>query len=623
MNFKIVTEENLSEFLNFVSQELGFTFSEDGLPLTLKKEEGILKIDAQESKISITYQEKAHLFRALTIMVARFGEYYHLSETPQFKEIGPMMDFSRNAIMSVEGLKRYIILCAKMGLNSIMLYLEDTYEIPEYPYFGYLRGRYSQKEISELCEFGDFLGVEVIPAIQTLGHLKNPLKWSFANGMKDTDDTLLVGEDKTYEFLEAAIRSIKKSFKTNKIHIGMDEAHNLGRGRYLDKHKEFNQLQLMKIHLKKVTDICEKYDLHPMMWSDMFFRLGSKIGDYYDTEVHIPQKVAESMPDIDMVYWDYYHENQNVYDSLIKAHKELNRPVIFAGGLWIWNGLAPNFGKAIATSQAGLTSAKQNHVDVVYATLWGDDGGETPFISALFGLQLYAEHQFHQEVSMEFVKKQFTLFHHLKGEDFLLLNEFDATPGIPVDNLENSNASKLLLYQDILYGTYEKTLANYPLKTHYKQLAEKLKSVTVNSDTEEMFVFYLQLAEVLTLKADVGINIQKAYTDGDRDALKAQLVLLDQLKTSLEKLASHHRKVWYQWNKAFGFEVMDLRYGSLILRIETAKARIHSFLVGEIEHLEELEVEKLTYDKPNYFGNDMVGFGFYENIYTVSKISGV
>lgn len=623
MDFKIVTEENLNEFLNFVSQELNFTFNEEGLPLTLQKERGILKVDAQKNGINIIYQEKAHLFRALATVVARFGETYQLCEFPQFEEIGPMADFSRNGIMSVTGLKRYVTLCAKMGLNRFMLYLEDTYEIPEYPYFGYLRGRYSQKEISELCDFGDVIGVEIIPSIQTLGHLKNPLKWSFANGMKDMEDTLLVGEEKTYEFLDAAICSIQKAFKTNKIHIGMDEAHNLGRGKYLDQHDKVNRLQLMEEHLARVTKICQKYQLHPMMWSDMFFRLGSKIGDYYDTEAHIPQKVAENMPKVDMVYWDYYHRDVGTYDSLIQAHYELKQPIIFAGGLWTWNGLAPNYGKAIATSQAGLISAKRNHVKAVYATLWGDDGGETPLISALFGLQLYAEHQFYQEVSMEFVKKQFHIFHLLDGEDFLLLNKFDATPGISEDNFENSNASKLLLYQDILYGTYEKNLADYPLRIHYKKLAEKLRLVTTNSDTEEMFAFYAQLAEVLTLKADIGTNIQEAYIKSDNDLLKKQLVALNNLKIALENLAIKHRKVWYQWNKSFGFEVIDLRYGSLLMRIETAKIRITSFLTGEVKHLEELEVEKLTYDKPGYLSEDMVGFGFYENIYTVSKISGV
>ena len=37
-----------------------------------------------------------------------------------------------------------------MGLNSMMLYTEDTYTVDNYPYFGYLRGRYSKEELKEI-----------------------------------------------------------------------------------------------------------------------------------------------------------------------------------------------------------------------------------------------------------------------------------------------------------------------------------------------------------------------------------------------------------------------------------------------------------------------------------------
>ena len=78
-----------------------------------------------------------------------------------------------------------------------MLYMEDTYEIPEYPYFGHLRGRYTQVELKALDTYAQAVGVTLIPAIQTLAHLTNPLKWQFAGNIRDTEDILLVGEEET------------------------------------------------------------------------------------------------------------------------------------------------------------------------------------------------------------------------------------------------------------------------------------------------------------------------------------------------------------------------------------------------------------------------------------------
>ena len=55
----------------------------------------------------------------------------------------------------------------------LMLYTEDTYEVDNQPYFGYLRGRYSQKELREIDDYAFKHGMELIPAIQTLAHLKS------------------------------------------------------------------------------------------------------------------------------------------------------------------------------------------------------------------------------------------------------------------------------------------------------------------------------------------------------------------------------------------------------------------------------------------------------------------
>ena len=59
-----------------------------------------------------------------------------------FNKLGVMIDCSRNAVMSVPTLKRWIDITASLGYNMLMLYTEDTYEVDNQPYFGYLRGRY-------------------------------------------------------------------------------------------------------------------------------------------------------------------------------------------------------------------------------------------------------------------------------------------------------------------------------------------------------------------------------------------------------------------------------------------------------------------------------------------------
>ena len=118
----------------------------------------------------------------------------------QYERLGVMIDVSRNAVMSVEGLKAYFQCLSKMGYNSVWLYTEDVYEVEGEPYFGYQRGRYSMKELRELDDYAASLGIELIPCIQTLAHLDSYVVWKQVP--VDSGDTLLVGEERTYEFIE-------------------------------------------------------------------------------------------------------------------------------------------------------------------------------------------------------------------------------------------------------------------------------------------------------------------------------------------------------------------------------------------------------------------------------------
>ena len=89
-----------------------------------------------------------------------------------------MIDCSRNGVMKVEAVKNWIDITADMGYNTVMLYIEDTYEVNNNPYFGYGRGRYSKQELKEIDAYAVKNGMEFIPCIQTLAHLNAIVNWS-------------------------------------------------------------------------------------------------------------------------------------------------------------------------------------------------------------------------------------------------------------------------------------------------------------------------------------------------------------------------------------------------------------------------------------------------------------
>ncbi len=50
-----------------------------------------------------------------------------------YKSFGVMLDMSRNAVMSLPSLKRFLPIIRKMGYDTVFLYVEDTYEVDGEP----------------------------------------------------------------------------------------------------------------------------------------------------------------------------------------------------------------------------------------------------------------------------------------------------------------------------------------------------------------------------------------------------------------------------------------------------------------------------------------------------------
>ena len=163
------------------------------------------------------------------------------------KTVCALIDCSRNAVMTIPSLKKFITLLSEIGYNAVMLYTEDTYELPGYKFFGYMRGGFTKAQLKELDEFAEGIGVEIIPCVQMLAHLKTTIKWGELP--RDTDDILLVDDEGTYKYIEKVFETMSECFKTRRMHIGLDEADLLGRGRFLKTHEYESHLSILRRHI--------------------------------------------------------------------------------------------------------------------------------------------------------------------------------------------------------------------------------------------------------------------------------------------------------------------------------------------------------------------------------------
>jgi hypothetical protein len=341
------------------------------------------------------------------------------------------------------------------------------------------------------------------------------------------------------------------------------------------------------------------HGLRPMMWSDMmmhFASVGNTAGRHgYDITLEHDEKTKDKFPDgIDQVFWDYYNDSEEFYSKNIDNHREyLGDCTLFAGGVWAWSGYAPLYRRSLGFTLPALETCKTKGVKEVVATVW-HNGSECSLILALAGLAWYADCGYKGYYVEESVKQCFEFATLQSYDDFVLLE------GVEEPNQDLYALSRPMLYNDPLISLAGKNLeALDNCAEYYNQLTSKILECRVDKEYAPAFDVIAKLSSLFENKADFEVRLKHAYDLGDRETLKNMKDECDLIIEKLKALRLSHRSSWMRYNKPFGWEVFDIRYGGMIMRFETCRDRLCAYLLGEIERIEELEAERLRIDCSN------------------------
>ena len=514
---------------------------------------------------------------------------------PRFARLAAMIDLSRNSVYTLPTMKKFLCQLALMGFNTAYLYMEDTYELPGYPYFGYRRGRYSVAEQMELDGFADALGIELVPCIQTLAHLRTAIRWQYMAPMRDTVDNLMVGQDGTVALVEAMIAHFSKTFRSRRIHLGMDEAVSLGTGRYL-RHEGYRpHRDIIMEHLHITCGLCKKYGLEPMIWDDMLFRDQTPLMNYYgDSAPLTPDQKAQFPDNLSFVYWDYYHDTQEEYERQLKRRGCVK--TLFAGGVWKWGGWAPNFTKSFHDSICAVEACCAYEVQEIIVTLWGDDGDETPLATVLPGLALFGLLRFgHAQPSQ--TDALCRLLSDTPLSTYEAMEQLDLIPELPEKNLEALIPHKLLLYGDLASELFMGSLTKNPagLSQHYRKLSAEfavMAEATQDTHIQNILKMYHHLADAVSARCDAAIALHDGYAKKELADAQQKLAVFAETVKQLHRAAV---PVWSRECKGQGMEIIDLRLGGIQARCQALIQRLKLYQEGILDTLTELDEPELPY----------------------------
>jgi len=576
-----------------------------GRIIALQRNEPGLRVEKREGEWHVIFHRPCELFRGIGLVTANISSGFEsdLRQEMPFRTLGVMYDCSRNSVPTVKTLKRIMIRMALMGYNTLMLYTEDTYALDSHPEFGHYRGRYSRSEMKEIDDFTWNLGIELIPCIQALAHLERFLRWPVTANLRDNHHILLSEDSQVYNLIEEMITGISSCVRSRRIHLGLDEAHGLGLGRYLEHHGYQRPGRIMQTHLEAVGEICARHRLKPMMWGDMIFRMNIPGAGYYDPEVVLPAGTGQIIPKTyDVVYWDYYHTDQGFYEKYIDEHLKQGIKPLFAAGVCSWVGMVPNLVRTATTTQSSVRAARSRNLDEMFLCVWKDDGGEGLPGPDLLGLMMYAEYCFAGDrQDMDAWRRNAPVMTGAPYDSFMAIGSIDEIQdGLSLVGLEAPNPHKYFLWQDILLGQFDHEAATGDYAGVYRRKASELSALIAAADYDPEALFGLRLGyllcRVLELKVDLGIRLKQAYDSGDRQVLgELHELISGEYRDRIRELHSWHRDSWHHFYKPFGWEVADMKYGFLLTRADTTCHRLDAYLSGVVSQLEELAAERLTY----------------------------
>ena len=366
-------------------------------------------------------------------------------------------------------------------------------------------------------------------------------------------------------------------------------------------------MRLSPRHLDRVREIAKRYGYEPMMWEDMFFRLA--VGGYYRNEtVEFPAEVLQKVPqDVTMVYWDYYGDSAEYYDNMIRSSKNLSDNVWFAGGAWIWGGYAPHSRLSIRRNALAIPACIRAGIRNAFFTMWGDNGGECPYFSALPALMhaaATAEGMTEEQYAGDIPRRQ-----PARTTTPLWSSTFQTIfSGRGRWSAPRTTAKTVSITIPSL-GFCRPQRRGCGAAAFIRSMRQDCTGARRKAEASDICSRPWRISAMRWRSNFPFPKRRRAlYASGDKEGLRTLAENeYSEFLARLDRFYKAYRTQWYKVNKTYGFEVQDARLGGLMQRVKSCRERLLAYCDGAVSVIEELAEPVLPNDGGNVpFWKDMI-----------------
>jgi len=323
-----------------------------------------------------------------------------IRDQPDFRDRGIMLDVSRGRVPRRATLEALVDLCARLRLNVLMLYVEHTFAFRRHPEIGAGASPLDAETILALDAYAAERGVELVPCLQSLGHMERVLSLPRYRRLAESDRrwSLSPSRKETYLFLAELYDEFLPLFRSRRFNANCDEPFDLGRGQSARLAPKRSAGQLFSDHVAALERLARRHDKQLMIWADFAY------------------KHADQIPRLarDTVLIDWWYEAEFDADR-VRALRRHGFEFWVSPGTSAWNCLFPRVANSEANIARWADAGRRHGATGFLNTDWGDFGHYNAPGVSLYAYAQGAQHAWSGEADEATFDRAFGL--RVFGED--------------------------------------------------------------------------------------------------------------------------------------------------------------------------------------------------------------
>ena len=298
-------------------------------------------------------------------------------DSPDLPIRGFMLDISRCKIPTQNEFRQLIRALARLRVNQFQLYIEHSFAFPGHDDVWRDASPLTPAEIEQLDRECLSLGIELVPNLNTFGHMERWLRHPKYRPMAECPEgwihpltqqfkpipSTLKPDDESLKFIGELLDKYLPHFRSRQVNIGGDEPWELGQGFSKEAVNQKGKHAVYLNHLKKICQLIESRGRTPQFWGDILLE---------------DLNLASEAPVLAMpVIWGY--DAGHPFNQQAARLQELGRSYLIAPGTSTWQSFTGRLDNALTNQVEAISAAIKHQAQGILITSWGDNGNHQPW----------------------------------------------------------------------------------------------------------------------------------------------------------------------------------------------------------------------------------------------------